>query len=166
MSEAKLYAKRREPIHAVQWIGGAKTPELIELLGDRGHYNADSQQLELGNGWYARVGDWITSTSGEDLAVIGDETFRKIYEEVDESGRVLLPSDDEHEAAGREFVRELDVILIAGLRLSREDHHPMIFRDRDRLVRTLRRLLEDHAWTAARRERQRVREKIVKELEP
>ena len=160
----KHYAKRREPIRAVQWIGGEKTPELIEMLGERGHYNADSQQLELGNGWYARVGDWITSTSGEDLAVIGAETFRKIYEEVDGTGRVL-PSDDAHETAGREFVRELDGILISGLRLSREDH-PVIFRDRDRLVRTLRCLLEDQAWTSERRERQRVREKIVKELAP
>jgi len=89
MSEVKHYAKRREPIRAVQWIGGEKTPELIELLGERGHYNADSQQLELGDGWYARIGDWITSTSGEDLAVIGDETFRKIYEEVDAIGQLI-----------------------------------------------------------------------------
>ena len=89
MSEVKHYTKRREPLRAVQWIGGEKTPELIELLGERGHYNADSQQLELGNGWYARVSDWITSTSGEDLAVIGDETFRKIYEEVDAIGQLI-----------------------------------------------------------------------------
>ena len=161
---ARRYAKKREPICAAQWTGEI-TPDVAELLGERKAHIDGDRQLVLGNGWYARVGDWINSTSGEDLSVIGDEVFRKIYEEVDETGRVLPPGDDEHEAAGREFVRELDVILVAGLRLSREDH-PAIFRDRDRLVRTLRCLLEDHAWTAERRERQRVREKIVKELAP
>ena len=32
--------------------------------------------------------------------------------------------------------------------------------------RTLRQLFEDHAYTAARRERQRIRDKIAKELTP
>lgn len=164
MSEAKHYAKKREPIRSAQWTG-EMTPDVAELIGERKAHLDSDRQLVLGNGWYARVGDWINSPSGEDLSVIGDEVFRSIYEEVDETGRARPPSDAEHEAAGREFARELDVILIAGLRLSREDH-AAIFRDRDRLVRTLRCLLEDHAWAAERRERQRVREKIVKELTP
>jgi hypothetical protein len=90
----KLYAKKREAVRAVQWLGG-KTPELVELLGQHGHYNADSQQLELGNGWYARVGDWILSASGEDVTVIGDEVFRKIYEEINAAGSALLPTDSD-----------------------------------------------------------------------
>ena len=158
----KHYAKKRESLRAVQWNGGEKTTDLIELLGERGHYNADSQQLELGNGWYARIADWICSTSGEDLTVIGNEVFLKIYEEVDETERVL-PSNDEHETAGREFVQELDALLIEGLRLSRE-MHPNIFRGRDRLVRRMYSLLDDERYTAARRERQRIKEQIVKEI--
>lgn len=158
----KHYAKKRESLRAVQWNGGAATPELYELLGERGHYNADSQQLELGNGWYARIGDWICSTFGDDLTVIGNEVFSKIYEEVDETGRVL-PSNDEHETAGREFIQELDALLIEGLRLSREEH-PSLFRGRDRLVRRMYSLLDDERYTAARRERQRIKEQIVKEI--
>jgi hypothetical protein len=160
----KCYAKKRESVRAVQWHGGEKTPELIELLGQRGHFNAETGQLELGSGWYARPSDWILSASGEDLSVISDEVFRQIYEEVDETGRVM-PSDDEHEAAGQKFVRELDVLLLAGLKLSREEH-PSIFRGRDRLVSMLRHLFEDQAYTAARRERHRIRDKIAKDLTP
>lgn len=170
MSEAKHFAKKhfakkREAIRAAQW-SGEMTPDVADLIGQRKvHVDSDRQpaQLMLGNGWYARVGDWICSTSGEDLSVISDEVFRNVYEEVDETGRPLPPSDDEHETAGSEFVRELDVLLLAGLKLSREEH-PNIFRERDRLVRTLRHLFEDQAYVAARSERQRIKERIVKEI--
>lgn len=83
---ARRYAKKRELIRAVQWLGGEKTPELFELLGQRGHYDAENERLELGGGWYARASDWICSASGEDLFVISDKVFRRIYEEVDETG--------------------------------------------------------------------------------
>lgn len=159
----KHYAKKRTPIRAVQW-NGEMTPEALDLVGERA-VRVDKGQLEWGRGWEARVGDWIYSTSGEDLAVISDEVFRKVYEEVDETGRAAPPTDDEHEAAGREFVQELDALLLAGLRLAREEH-PQIFHNRDQLVRSLRYLLEDHVFIAERRERQRIREKITKELEP
>lgn len=168
----KRYAKKREPICAVQWLGGENTPELLELLGQRGHYNSDTGQLELGHGWYVRVGDWICSASGEDFAVIGDEVFRSIYEEVDATGRAAPPTENEHgfgvfdgEIAAQRIIRELDVLLLASLKLSREEH-PAIFRDRDSILRKLRRLLEDQAYTAARRERHRIRNLIAKELTP
>lgn len=159
----KHYAKKRESVRAAQWTG-EMTPDVAELIGERKAHIDGDRQLVRSNGWYARVGDWINSMFGEDLSVIGDEVFRKIYEEVDETGRAR-PSDDEHEAAGREFVRELDVLLVAGLKLSR-DEHPDIFRDRDLILRHLRNLLEDHAYTAARRERHRIRNQIAKELTP
>lgn len=158
----KHYAKKSELLRAVQWLGGEKSLELIELLGQRGRFNAESGQLELGSGWYARTGDWICSASGEDLSVLSDKVFCEIYEEVDESDRVP-PTDNEHEAACQAFVRVLDVLLLAGLKLSREEH-PSVFRERDRLVRTLHGLLEDQAYLAARSERQRIKERIVKEI--
>ena len=156
------YAKKRESICAVQWTG-EMAPDVAELIGARKVHVDGDRQLVLGNGWYARVGDWIHSTSGEDLSVIGDEVFRNVYEEADETGRPLPPSDDEHEVASREFVRELDALLLAGLKLSLEEH-PNIFRERDRLTRTLRQLFEDQAYTAARCERQRIKAMIVKEI--
>jgi len=158
----KHYAKKRESIRTVQWTG-EMTSDVAELVGQRKVHVEGDRQLVLGAGWFARVGDWIYSTSGEDLSVISDEVFRNVYEEVDETGRVLPPTNDEHEAAGKEFVQKLDDLLAAGLRLTREEHRA-IFRDRDQLVRCLRRLLEDHAWVAARREQARIREKIAKEL--
>lgn len=160
----KHYAKRREPIRAAQWTGEL-TPGVTELIGQREVHVDGDRQLILGNGWLARVGDWIYSTSGEDLSVVSNEVFCKIYEEVSARGRSVPPTDDEHEAAAREFARELDVLLVAGLKLSREDH-PDIFRDRDRLPRTPRGLFEDQAYTAARRERHRIRNQIAKELTP
>lgn len=138
----KHYAKKREPVCAVQWLGGEKTAELTALLGQRGYFNAATGKLELGGGWYARPADWILSTSGEDVVVMSDEVFRKLYEEVDEIG--LVPTNDEHETSGNDFVQQLEVLLVTGLRLSREEHLD-IFRDRDSIVRGLRRLLEDHA---------------------
>ena len=159
----KHYAKKRTPISAVQW-NGEMTPEALDLVGERA-VRVDKGQLEWGSGWEARVGDWIFSTSGEDLSVISDEVFRKVYEEVDEIGRAMSPTDDEHEVAGREFVRELDALLVAGLKLSHEEH-AAIFRERDRLIRTLSGLLADQAYTAARRERHRIRNKIVEDLTP
>ena len=161
----KSYAKKREAVGAVQWTG-EMTSDVTELVGERKiSIDGDIHQLVLGNGWYARVGDWIVSSSGEDLTVIGDEVFRKVYEEIDETARSMPPSDAEHEAAGQEFARELDVLLLAGLKLSREEH-PSIFRERERLMCTLHHLFEDQAYTAARRERHRIRNKIAEELTP
>jgi hypothetical protein len=166
----KHYAKKREAVRAVQWTG-SMTPEMTALLELQHSVHIDSaRQLVFANatgpGRFAREGDWIVSSSGEDFTVIGDEVFRNVYEEVDETARALLPpTDDEHEAAGKEFVQKLDDLLAAGLRLTREEHRA-IFRDRDQLVRCLRHLLEDHAWVAARREQARIREKIIKELWP
>lgn len=157
------YAKKREVTCATQWTG-EMMPAVMELIGQR-KVHVDNNQLILGNGWFARVGDWIMSTSGEDLTVIGDEVFRRIYEEVDDAGRAVPPTDDAHDAAIANFVRELDVLLLAGLKLSREDH-PSIFNERSRLARSLGRLLEDEAYTAAREERHRIRDKIAKELTP
>ena len=164
----KSYAKKREAVCAAQWTG-EMTPELTELVGDRMISIDGDRQLVFANakgpGRFACVGDWLVSSSGEDLTAIGDDQFGKIYEAVDETGRPMPPTDEQHEVAGREFVRELDVLLLAGLKLSREEH-PSIFRDRDRLVRTLRHLFEDQAYTAARRERHRIRDTIAKELTP
>lgn len=158
----KNYAKKRLLVRAVQWHGGEKTPELIELIGSRGLVNAETGQLELGNGWYVRPSDWVMSTSGEDFAVINDETFRLVYEEVESSERAA-PTDATHELAGREFIAKLDALLVAGLRLSREEHKSL-FRDRDHLVRALRHLLDDHAHVARQHELARIREKIQKDL--
>ena len=104
----KSYAKKRDAVRAVQWTG-AMTPEMTELVGEQHSVHVDSnRQLVFSNakgpGRFAREGDWIISTSGEDLTVVGDDVFRTAYEEVDENGRALSSSDDEHEAAGREFV--------------------------------------------------------------
>ena len=159
----KCFAKRRDVFRAAQWTG-AWTPDVEELVGERratARVEAD-QQLALGRGWYARVGDWLYSMAGEDLSVMSDDQFRKIYEEVDEAGRVW-PTAEEHERAGREFMQELDALLLVGLRVSREEH-VAIFRDRDHLMYSLRRLLEDHAYVAAQRELARIRTKINKEL--
>ena len=161
----KHYAKKRNTVRAVQWLGEL-TPDVGTLVndGDRSVVIDAQQQLRLGSGWYVRVGDWICSTSGEDLSVISAETFRELYEEVDETGRAMPPTDAEHEAAGLAFVLKLDALLITGLRLS-SDQHPSIFRDRDMIVRELPvRLLEDHAWVSARRERQQIKERLTKDL--
>lgn len=163
----KSYAKKRDAVRAVQWTG-SMTPEMTELVGVHKVYIDGDHQLVFSNmkgpGRFAREGDWMISTSGEDLSVIGDDVFRKTYEEVDEAGRAR-PTDEEHEVAGQDFVRELDVLLLAGFKLSREEH-PSIFRERDRLVRILRGLFEDQAYTAARRERHRIRNKIAEDLTP
>lgn len=164
----KSYAKKRAAARAVQWTG-VMTPEMTALVGEQHLVHVDSnRQLVFSNakgpGRFAREGDWIISTSGEDLTVIGDDVFRTAYEEVDETVRAT-PTDAEHEAAGQDFVRELDVLLVAGLKLSREEH-ANIFRERDRLIRTLSGLLADQSYTAARRERHRVRDKIAKDLTP
>ena len=160
------YAKKRDVLRAVQWTG-AMTADVEELIkGRRASYciSVDAQQhLQLGCGWHARIGDWIYSVSGEDLSVISDEVFRMNYEAVDDAGRPLPPNADEHEQAGREFVQQLDALLADSLHLAREAHQD-IFQRRDRLVRTLRRLLEDHAFVAAQRELARIRAKINKEL--
>ena len=160
----KHYAKKRDVMRAIQWTG-VMTPDVQELIKGRGGTVRfdEQQQLQLGSGWYARVGDWIYSMSGEDLSVIIDEVFSKTYEEVDDAGRVMPPSAAEHEQAGREFVQQLDALLADSLRLSREGH-PEIFQRRDQLTRTLRRLLEDHAYVAAQRELARIRNKINKDL--
>jgi len=161
----KHYAKNREPIGAAQWTG-EMTTEVRDLLGGRAVNVVEARQLVLGSGWYASVGDWILSSSGEDLSVISDEVFRRRYEEVDEGGRApssAPPTDDEHEAAFQEFVGKLDALLVAALRLS-PSSHPGIWRDRNALLAFSRRLLEDHSYVAARRERQRIKEKIVKDL--
>lgn len=162
------FAKKREAIGAVRWTGEV-TPEMTELLGDRSVTVDGDRSLVFSNdkgpGRFARAGDWICSTSGEDLFVVGDEIFRAVYEAVDETGRSLPPTDAEHEAAALDLMREIDVLLVTGLKLSREDHAG-IFRDRERIMRTLRHLFEDQAYTAARRERQRIKDRIVKELAP
>lgn len=163
----KLYAKKREPIPAAQWTG-TLTPELAELLGDQLiGANADQQLMfssKKGPSRFAIKGQWIANVPGEGLYVIADDDFRKTFEEVDEAARPM-PTEEQHEDAGVNFVRELDVLLLAGLKLSREDHQA-IFTQRDRLVRTLRRLLEDHAYIVARNERHRIRDKFTKELTP
>lgn len=157
----KYYAKRGDVIRAVQWTG-VMTADVEDLI--RGRRDIDAQQrLQLGGGWHARIGDWIYSVSGKDLSVISDEVFRKAYEEVDDVGHQMPPTADEHERAGCEFVEQLDALLADSLRLSREGH-PDIFHSRDRLVRSLRLLLEDHAFVAAQRELARIRAKINMEL--
>jgi hypothetical protein len=162
----KYYAKKRDVMRAVQWTG-EMTADVQELIKYREVSVDPQQRLQLGSGWHAwhaRVGDWIYSTSGEDLSVDSDEVFRKTYEAVDDVGRPMPPTADEHENAGREFVEQLDTLLADSLHLSRETH-PDIFQRRDRLVRTLRRLLEDHAFVAAqRRELAWIRAKINREL--
>ena len=163
----KHYAKKRESVRAVQWTG-EMVPKVRALLGERPISIDGDRQLVFSNakgpGRFARMGDWIVSFSGEDFSLVGADEFRNAYDEVDETGRVL-PSDAEHEAAAREFVRELDMLLIAGLKLSREES-PDIFRARDRLVHRVRHLLDDERYTSANRERQRIKEKIVKDLIP
>lgn len=81
----KSYAKKRETVRAVQWTG-SMTPEMTELIGERQVYINGERQLMFSNtkgpGRFAREGDWLMSTSGEDLTVIGDDVFRKTYEEV------------------------------------------------------------------------------------
>lgn len=159
------FAKKREAVRAVRWTGEV-TPEVKELLGGRPITVMGDRQLGFSNttgpGRCAGLGDWICSTSGEDLFVVGDDAFRATYEEVDETCRPL-PTDAEHEAAALDLIREIDAVLVAGLKLSREDH-ATIFRDRERIMRTLRHLFEDQAYTAARRERQRIKDRIVKDI--
>jgi hypothetical protein len=69
----KHYAKKREAVRAVQWLGEL-TPEVRDLIGDRAVRIVDAQQLDLGGGWYARVSDWIYSTDVS-FAVISNETL-------------------------------------------------------------------------------------------
>jgi hypothetical protein len=167
----KHFAKKRKPCCAVQWTGEV-TAEMAELVGPRMIQVTQDRLLAFRNskgpGRAASVGDWIVSTSGEDLAIVGDTEFREDYEEIDEIGRPL-PTDEEHEAASQAFVRELDSLLVAGLKLSREEH-ATIFRERDRLIRTLSGLLADQSSTTARRERHRITNTLVdllaKELRP
>ena len=87
----KTFAKKREPVCAAQWTGEV-TPEITELLGNRLISVDDAESLVFANakgpGRFARKGDWIASASGEDLFVIGDAQFRKIYEEVDGTGAI------------------------------------------------------------------------------
>ena len=83
----KHYAKKREPVRAVQWTG-EMTSEMTELLGDR-HISVDGdRQLVFANakgpGRCARAGDWIVSFSGEDLGLVGADEFHDAYEEVAE----------------------------------------------------------------------------------
>ena len=162
-SATKHYAKKRDMLRAVQWINAASWFAVSTLLAPRQvHHNLDTGQLELGNGWYARPTDWILSATGEDITVLSDDVFRRVYEEVDAQTRER-PTDAEHEAAGKEFVAKLDTLLATGLRLS-PDQHPGIFLERNALVYELRRLLEDHAYVVARRELQRLKDKIARDL--
>ena len=81
----RTFAKKREPVCAAQWMG-EMTPEITELLAAH-LISVDEDNLVFANakgpGRFARKGDWIASASGEDLFVIGDVQFRKIYEEID-----------------------------------------------------------------------------------
>ena len=166
----KHYAKKRSAVLAAQWTG-EMSPEVSAVLGPRAtHVEVGADRTlkfagQQGYGRVAQVGDWIYSTSGEDLSLVGDEQFRSSYEEVDEDGRLARPTEDEHEAAANEFVRELDALLLAGLKLSKEEH-PDIFRERERLMRKLRHLFEDQSYNASRRTRREIRERIVKDLTP
>jgi hypothetical protein len=160
----KQYAKKREALRAAQWTG-EMSEELAELIGQRNVHTDGNRQLVIGMGWVARVGDWIMSMSGEDLNVLSNDTFREIYEEVDADGRPMPPTDDEHEAAAQTLIRNIDELLVTGLRLSREEQ-PNVFRARDLILRKFHHLLEDHGYTIARRERHRVRDRINKELTP
>lgn len=105
----KHYAKKRGSVQAVQWLG-VMTPDVRALIGSREAIideEADHRTtvvlprtLVLGNGWYARVGDWILLSSGADVVVIGDSVFRFVYEEVDAGGHAVLSIRDEREAVG------------------------------------------------------------------
>lgn len=86
----RQYAKQREYIQAIRWAGEV-TPAVAALLGSRPVVIATTtRSLSLGNGWYADVGDWITSADGEKIVVIDDDVFRHVYEEV--------PQDQPNEA--------------------------------------------------------------------
>lgn len=163
----KYFAKKREVITAVQWTG-EMTAELQALLGDHFLTIDEKQQLIFGNAKGpsrgAVVGDWIGSISGEDFP-IGDEQLHKIYEEVTETGRALPPTDAEHDAEYQAFMQKLDDLLVTALRLSPEAH-PGIWRDRNKIVSTLRDLLHEHAWVAERNERLRIRKMIDEKLTP
>lgn len=164
----KHYAKKRALIEAAQWRG-EMSPNVTAVLNLRtSHVKVgDNQTLEFaGHRWpgrFARVGDWICATPDGDLSLLSDEEFRAAYEEVDETGRTLSPTDEAHEASAREFVKELDALLVSGLKLSREEH-ATIFRERDRLLSRLRHLFDDERYNAARSERHRIRNKIAEEL--
>lgn len=164
----KHYAKKQVLVRAAQWTG-KMTPDVAELVDDQHLISVDhNDQLVFHNsqgpGRFARVGDWLLSSSGEDLTVIGDEQFHKIYEEVDENRR-SLSTDEEIEDEAKKLVVALDAILVAGLRLSREGN-PDIFRERDRLMHRMRHLFDDVRYTSARQERHRIRNKIAEELTP
>jgi hypothetical protein len=145
------------------------SPAMKELLGERPTFIDGHGELGFANvkgpGRFARVDDWIVSSSGEDLTIVGAEQFGEIYEEVDVTGRPMPPTDEEHEANALMFVRGLDALLVDSLRLSREDQ-PNLFHERDRLLNRLRQLCDDERYIAALRERHRIRNLFAKELTP
>lgn len=158
----KHYAKKRETVAAIQWMGEL-TPEVTEFLQGRAlQFSVVDGRLQFANirgpGRVADRSDWIVWSS-EGLVPVGDADVRRLYDEVDAQGRSLPPTDAEHEEAGREFVQALDALLVQGVKLSAEAH-PAIFQSRDRLVRTLRHLLEDHASVIERREQRRILSRI------
>ena len=157
----KQYVQKREPIRAVQWLG-EKTPELIELLGEHGHFSTNSlkgTELRLGSGGYVLPGYWICSSSGEDFMVLSTEQLHDRYEEV-HAGPTTQKA---HEEAALEFLKQIDALLVEGLKLSPEQH-TKVFRDRNRLVDQLRELLTHQTWLG-QREAQDLRNRIRKELD-
>jgi len=162
----KHFAKKRETLTAVQWTG-EMTPEMKTFLEVNAHsFGVVDGRLHFANsrgpGRIVDMGDWVVLTP-EGLIPFGDQDLSALYDEVDEAGRSLPPSEKEHEAAGHAFVQALDALLVGSLGLTRE-FYPKIFLERDRLIRLLRGLLEDHSWEAARRERARIVSRITKEI--
>jgi hypothetical protein len=105
----------------------------------------------------------IERAENAETALKAPEVHWECQQRIDALEAARWPTADEHTADVRTFVDGVDAILIDGLRLSREAH-PNIFRASNELERKLRHLLEDHAWTAARSECQRIKERIVKEI--
>lgn len=166
----RRYIKKSVAFRAARWTG-AMTPDVQDLLDHRAEgivRNEDirvvAEYLKLGKSWSAGPGDWIVSTP-DGLTATSDDLFRATFEEIDEASRVVLPTDEEHEAAGQAFTKKLDALLVEGLRLSSEVHAG-IWRDRNSLLSLLRGLLDDQAYVAARHERHRIRNMIAKELTP
>ncbi|HSX22858.1 MAG TPA: hypothetical protein VLE97_08815 [Gaiellaceae bacterium] len=161
----KHFAKKSEVVAAIQWTG-EMTPDVQAFLQGRAEHSSVSEgRLHFaggrGPGRAADRGDWIVWSS-EGLVPVGDADIKRLYNEVDGNGRPALDAAA-HEAASHEFVQELDAILVEGLRLSQEQH-PKIFMRRDKLVRVLWRLMEDHGWNAEQRERERLKKHLIKEL--
>jgi hypothetical protein len=117
------------------------TPDVRELIADRSVRLPDSRQLDLGGGLHACVGGWIVSIAGADLKVVTDDEFRRLYDEVDDRGRPLPPRED-HAAVYEAFVRCVDDVIAAGLRLSCGDR-PAFFRSRDAYVWGVGALIDD-----------------------